>query len=81
MEAQTGSLLRLRGLPFAANVDDVKDFFADYGVEEVSLLQKSGEWIMRLLGRWTSALASLACRKRISRLWPPGWGGRTAETQ
>lgn len=34
--------LRLRGLPFSSTIDDIRDFFAGYAIEEVHICKQNG---------------------------------------
>lgn len=40
-------ILRLRGLPYSATLEEVQQFFADYDLETVHLGLKNGQWTVR----------------------------------
>lgn len=57
-----GNVLRLRGLPFTANSEDVVQFFAGIDVQAVYLGSKSGEGGWGGVGKETIETILAACR-------------------
>lgn len=56
------SVLRLRGLPFAASDSDVEGFFGGYDIVEVYICRRDGEWTRVLQAQHRIASVNLDCQ-------------------